>query len=362
MARQFACSPFLFLRPRQHGATAVELISNNAFESLSPTGARLVHFAVTPRTVADAKAAGFTADELEAGFGADLILWTDDDRYRSAKVWESANWSRAAYSIFSQFDLTYTENAWAAATLEQNVDGRRKQIETYLREEPYPEMLLMESKSPPVALPQPTQAQLRLAWGPLFARRSVRSFSTRPLTCNEMAVVLFGATINVRLAETSKIGGDAFFLLNSFYTWLDVFVAVQEVETIANGLYQYDPIGHSLRSLGTKASDREIAATIANQNWIRGGGFCLFVAVDWLRYMWVYRHARAYLNLLIQIGEFGQEVIQYASSLGLGGWMTPAVDETAAGRMFGIDQNRFDIMYFMKIGAPAVEPDAPKPS
>ena len=46
------------------------------------------------------------------------------------------------------------------------------------------------------------------------------------------------------------------------------------------------------------------------------------------RMAWLYRHSRAYLHLLTQVGSLGQELLTAATELGLGGWTSPAVHES----------------------------------
>jgi len=66
--------------------------------------------------------------------------------------------------------------------------------------------------------------------------------------------------------------------------------------------------------------------------------------------MWIYRHSRAYINLLIQAGELGQEIFMAANKYGLGGWGTPAVDEDMAASFLSYDSQQEDALYFLKIG------------
>jgi SagB-type dehydrogenase family enzyme len=164
-----------------------------------------------------------------------------------------------------------------------------------------------------------------------------------PVAAGTLGALLHHATANVRMAEDSKASGDPYYLLNSFYTWLHVYVVVQGVEGIRRGVYQYDFDENALLAVGTQPSDEDLASTIQGQNWIGGGGVSVFVVVQWDRYQWLYRHSRAYLNLLIQIGEFAQELLQAAYQLGLVGWLTPAVAESRAAAMLGLDAVDSDV-------------------
>lgn len=185
----------------------------------------------------------------------------------------------------------------------------------------------------------------------MYHRRSYRSFSKRAVPLASLANVLFEATRNIRIAEASKADGDEFYLLNSFYSWLNLYLVVQGVEGLGAGVYQYDPQDHALTDLGLAAvSNEQIGSAIQGQSWIGGGGFCLLIGVQWERYAWIYRHSRAYLNLLIQVGEFAQEVLMSAYSNGLVGWMTPAVGEGDFARLLSLEKGCEDITYFIKLG------------
>ena len=351
--RTYRVSPLLFIRPRQHGATVIDVLNRNAFEQLTPHGAELVAFASIPRTVTDLAKNGFSERDVQNAVENGLIMAEDDPCFRSALKWEDANWSRAAYTLFSQFDLRYSEEEWGSSSLEECVKGRRERIRSYMSELPYPDKFWISPANSTISLPWPSCEALDLDIYKLLRRRSVRRFKPDQLSLAVFSTILFGATANVRSAANSQLAGDPLYILNSFYCWLSVFVAVQGVEALKNGFYQYDGELHRLIPFDQQASNKEIAETIANQNWISGGGFCLFIAVDWQRYMWIYRHARAYINLVTQLGEFSQEVIQHATNNDLGAWMTPAVNEKAVAEMLGLDLNRIEPMYFIKIGNPA---------
>lgn len=347
-----ATSPLTFVRPRQHGASLVVADTGSAYRSLAPEAARLILFALEARSRDEFVAAGFNEAMLETALEDGMLLAVGDRSAESASLWEASNWSRAAYALFTQFDLDYAESGWGAESLDEHVDGRRSQILRYMEEEPYPARLWLDSIDEPIELPAPANGSSPLRFDRMFARRSARRFRAGPVDFADFAAVLHGAGANVRAAARSQRAGDPFFVLNSFYSWLAPFAIVQGVEHVPERVYQVDLEQGRLVPVAERPDDRSIASTIAGQAWISGGGFCLFVAVDWLRYMWIYRHARAYINLITQIGEFGQEVIQHAASRGLGGWMTPAVDETRAARLIGAEGSRLDPMYFMKIGAP----------
>ncbi len=352
-AARVVTSPLFFAHEQRGGQQCALGLSER--ERLRSVGARaweLLHFHLDPRTVRESEAAGFDGGEREQALAAGLLVDADADATRDMFRWESHRWSRAAYLLYSQQDLPYVEPVGKGEKLSALSEFRRGRIAGFQAEAGYPERFRID----PVAeypLPVPDEP-ITYSLDSMLARRSVRKFARTPVGAGTLGAVLHHATANVRLAEESKAAGDPYYLLNSFYTWLHVYVAVQGVEGVPRGVYQYDFARNTLLATGRSPSDEELAHTIQGQNWIGDGGVSLFVVVQWDRYQWLYRHSRAYLNLLIQIGEFGQELLQAGYQLGLAGWMTPAVAESPAAALLGLDEvgSDVDAMYYLKLGYP----------
>lgn len=354
---RWVTSPLFFAHEQREGKQCALGLSRR--ERLRTVGQRaweLLHFHLEPRTRAQSDAAGFTAFDraqaLDAGLLVDADAPTTGDLFR----WERHRWSRAAYLLYSQQDLRYVEPVRAESQLSQLSQFRRDRIAGFQQSAAYPERFRV-GPGPEYPLPVPAEP-ISYSLDAMLGRRSVRKFADRELDAATLGAVLHHATANVRLAEDSKAGGDPYYLLNSFYTWLHVYAVVQGVTGVPRGVYQYDAARGTLLAADTgpggAPDDARIAAAIQGQNWIGGGGVSFFVVVQWDRYQWLYRHSRAYLNLLIQIGEFGQELLQAGYQAGLVGWLTPAVAETRAAELLGLDRvgSDADAMYYVKLGYP----------
>jgi SagB-type dehydrogenase family enzyme len=189
----------------------------------------------------------------------------------------------------------------------------------------------------------------------LTSRRSVRGFSTSPTQAEQLATVLHQATEGMRTSAADREGGDPFRLLNSFLTWAHLFVVVQSVADVPQGVYEYDWKNHRLVQNAPPPSDEALAASVNGQGWIVGTGFVVFVVADFRGYAWIYRHSRAYLHLLIQLGELGQKLLMAAYDIGLGGWTTPAVHESRACALLGLAActDGVDALSMVKLGLPA---------
>lgn len=341
-------SPLLFFHPLRAGASAFDGIGRHRFRSVSLSAFQLLEFFLEPKPVGAALDAGISLTLLETAVEEGLLVEEGALGVEHANRWEASRWSRPAWLTFSQMNLDYAEPVVDISAAGELVDFRRNTVREYLKESPYPSLTLVHD-SEPIILPEALEVPLKLAT--LLRRRSVRSFGDQPVPLLTFATILYAATHNIRTAERSR-NADPVHILNSFYAWLRIFVVVQCVEGLARGTYQYDPLGHRLLRVGGSPSDAQISACIQNQTWIAGSGFCLFAVAQWERYMWVYRQSRAYIGLLIQAGEFGQEVLQAAYSYGLGGWLTPAIHESLAHDLLSLDPGREDAVYFIKLGLP----------
>ncbi|KUL36997.1 hypothetical protein ADL22_23040 [Streptomyces sp. NRRL F-4489] len=353
LPRTLVTSPLFFAHERQGGqVSALGLSRRERLRALHPRAWDLLYFFLDPRPATEATDAGYHPDELAQALAAGLLEDAGAPRTRDMFRWEDHRWSRAAYALYSQLDLPYTEPVEEGHRLPALSDLRREEISRFQSDRPYPPRFRVEPKAVH-PLPAPAEPFVQ-SLDSMLARRSARKFAATPVTLDDLGALLYHSAANVRMAEDSKAGGDPYYLLNSFYTWLQLYVVVQGVEGVPRGVYQYDFAEHALLETGLAPDDAEIAATIQGQNWIGGGGVSLYVTVQWERYQWLYRHSRAYLNLLIQVGEFAQEVLQAAYQLGLVGWLTPAVAESRAARMLGLDQvpADADAMYYLKLGYP----------
>src|SRR3954471_1746484 len=344
-------SPLIFVFPRQHDASVFVATTGSWYRCLSEKASRLLMFFLQPHSMEEAILAGHTAMDIQQAMELGLLVRATDPTCAAQFLWEERNWSRLGYLLFSQMDLPYLEPVDSDLSIDSLTEFRRNVITNYARTEAYPERYVPDGCRI-VTLSRP-DIEASCDLDALFRRRCVRRFSDSPIPLSVFSDLVFRATRNIRTAEAAQSAGDLYQILNSFYSWLEVYVIVQEVEGLPRCVAYYDPVKHALHVISEPISDAEIAATIQHQLWISGGGFCVYAVVNWQRYMWVYRHSRAYLNLLVQLGEFGQEVIQSAYHLGLGGWMTPAITESAAAKLLQIDPIKRDAMYFLKIGPPS---------
>lgn len=137
----------------------------------------------------------------------------------------------------------------------------------------------------------------------------------------------------VALKKTSPSGGGLHPL--------EAYVLVQRVEGLAPGLYHYHCVDHALEPLGGLADDAAAALArefVAGQAWFADAPVLLAMTARFWRHQWKYRnHAKAYRVLHLEAGHFSQTLFLAAAELGLGAYVTAAINERAIERAFGLD-------------------------
>jgi len=342
-------SPLLYGHRGRDGRLAVsDGRTGSRFRLTSERAAEIVTVFLEPRSVAAATDDGFTADELREAREAGILVSEDD--HQRLGLWERYGWSRPAYLLFSQMDIPYREPPGSMEDPAALRVERVTAIEEYESERGQPEYAWLASGEP-IALPEPIEVSPRLE--ALTGRRSIRGFSPRPPTAEQMGSALYAATVSFRAAAEDRASGDPFRQLNSYYSWAHLFVVVQEVDGVPGGAFEYDWVAHRLIRATGPVADEDLLACIQGQRGVLGTGFVVFIVADMRRYAWLYRHSRAYLHVVIQIGELGQELLMAATELGLGGWPSPAVHESRSAVLLRLpEDDAVDVLAIVKLGRP----------
>lgn len=120
---------------------------------------------------------------------------------------------------------------------------------------------------------------------------------------------------------------------------------------VARGVYEYNWSNHHLLGVAPAPSSEALLGCVQGQGGILGTGFVVFIVGDMRSYAWLYRHSRAYIHLLIQLGELGQELLTAAGDVGLSGWTTPALHESNTAALLHLPQDDgLDALSMVKLG------------
>lgn len=206
---------------------------------------------------------------------------------------------------------------------------------------PPPEVVGHAAPERRLPLPRPPSSALDA----LLARRlTCRNFDPQAsLPLAEFAAVLYRvfaahgahelAPGAVALKKSSPSGGGLHPL--------EAYALVRRVEGLAPGLYHYHCVGHALEPLAMLAEDAaaELASEfVAGQSWFAQAPALIAIVARFGRHQWKYRrHPKAYRVLHLEAGHFSQTLFLAAAELGLGAYITAAINEHAIERALGLD-------------------------
>lgn len=191
-----------------------------------------------------------------------------------------------------------------------------------------------------VQLPRPVPGALDTL---LSRRATCRNFDeSRPLPLallGSMAMRTFGAQAAVTVGEatflkkyTASAGG-----LHPTDAW----IIVRRVEGLASGLYHYHPTRHALaqrRAIALETLDPLVLEALAGQTWFAGAHALVVMVPRFERTFWKYRgHAKAYRAVTLDVGHLSQTLYLSATDLGLGAFVTAAINDASLEDMLGLD-------------------------
>lgn len=271
--------------------------------------------------------AGLLLDERDPHAG----LRQRDERLRDARWWGPA----ALAQVFGRWDGV---DVAATEREEGRRDARQLVGEHGL---PPPEALDIGPARARIALP----AAARTAFDDVLqARLTCRNFEAGAvLTLDEVASVLhrvFGATATLEIApgatvckKTSPSGGGLHPI--------EAFVLAQRVEGLAPGLYHYHCLAQALEPMGALSPPAAAAAAhelVAGQTWFANAPVLVLMAARFPRSYWKYpHHAKAWKVVQLDAGHLSQTLYLSATERGLGAFLTAAINDACAERLFGLD-------------------------
>jgi putative peptide maturation dehydrogenase len=167
----------------------------------------------------------------------------------------------------------------------------------------------------------------------LARRRTTRVFDPNaPVPVESLALLLyevFGCHRYARitdevvvLGKTSPSGGARHAL--------EAYPLILNVDGFDSGSYHYDVRDHALELVQRLPPDAAASLAVtfaAGQSWIRDAAAVVIVTARFPRTLWKYRrNNRAYLTLYLEAGHFSQTFYLVCAELGLGAFVTTAVN------------------------------------
>jgi len=298
--------------------------------------------AVTPEQAVaqDALAADFGSERIARLVEAGLLIGDhaghDVIRARDQALRETAWWGPAA--VAQAFGRWQGVDTAADATSEGDRNWKRM-LEVH--GSPPLETLELRPRDTWLALPAPAKTPL----DDLLASRSTcRNFDADfLLPLHDLSALLhrvFGAQAThafapgaVALKKNSPSGGGLHPI--------EAFVLVQRVEGLAPGLYHYHSTAHALEPMQVLSRDAMAPLAhelVAGQAWFADAPVQVLLAARFQRSYWKYRNnAKAWRVIQLDAGHLSQNLYLTATELGYGAFITGAINDDCAERLFEFD-------------------------
>lgn len=202
----------------------------------------------------------------------------------------------------------------------------------------------------------------------LAQRKTTRSFDRdASMTVEELATVLryvFGchgyagmAGDGLMLKRTSPSGGGLHPV--------EAYALVTAVDGVAPGLHHYNPRDHSLELIAELdgAAARDAASEfVCGQRYIASAQVLFVLTARFYRSFWKYRrHQKAYGTLMMDAAHLSQTLYLVAAELGLGAFVTAAVNGANIEERLGLDGWREGALAVCGCGRPAQRPSPFEP-
>ncbi|CAB3287626.1 SagB-type dehydrogenase domain protein [Methanocaldococcus lauensis] len=179
----------------------------------------------------------------------------------------------------------------------------------------------------------------------LLKRRSIREYSSTPLTLKELSHLLFAA-----YGITDSRGFKTVPSAGATYP-LEIYVNVRDVVNLEEGVYKYIPEKHSIVRILDEEVGQKLALASLKQMFIAVAPIVIIIAADFERTTRVYGD-RGFRYVYMEVGHVAQNIYLMATSLGLGTVSVGAFYDSEIKNILGIDEYP---LLLMPVGVPLSE-------
>lgn len=210
----------------------------------------------------------------------------------------------------------------------------------------------MAGIGPSVALPPPEgeDALLRLT----RRRSSCREYSAKPLALDSLSALLagtYGLTRPVTIPEGLQLMARAVPSAGALYP-LELYVLLQRVETLEDGLYHYNVVDHAVEPLRTGIEWASLAEFVLAAPFLENANALVFFSAVFDRTLHKYG-PRGYRYILLEAGHAAQNLCLLAEERGLATLCVGGFGDAAANRFLELDPRTEGAVYCVGVGHPA---------
>jgi SagB-type dehydrogenase family enzyme len=166
-------------------------------------------------------------------------------------------------------------------------------------------------------------------------RRTVRSFTSRPLSleqCSQLFWAAQGITEDGGFKRAAPSGG-------ALYP-MDIYAVVGEncVKGLESGAYHYDPKGHAVSLVSEGDLRNKVAGAALSQTWMATAPLNILITAEYYRITSKYGK-RGVRYAIIEAGHIGQNILLQSEAMGLGAGVVGAFNDEKVRQVVNIPLN-----------------------
>ncbi len=187
----------------------------------------------------------------------------------------------------------------------------------------------------------------------LAGRRSRRDFRQGELPLATLGRLLHAAFgVKGMLQVEGAVADDRPFPSAGALHPLELYVAAQRVEGLADGLYHYDPWTHQLALRRRGALHAELANLALGQDLLRDANLFVCLTAIFARTTWKYGQ-RGYRYVWLEAGHVGQNLCLVATAMDLAAVVIGGFLDQEVNRLLDLPAGEEDAVYLACAGLPA---------
>lgn len=279
-----------------------------------------------------------------------------------------------AHAPLRQRDDSVRELHWNTLSTVTHAQSRWQAVDTsaWKREADLPDTPAMVARYGPAPAVQPRLGETQHALPPgtlpgplntlLRQRRTCRNFDPgRALAAADLGALLhaMAGVIETRELSPGAVAVKKHAPAGGSLHATELFLLARGVDGLQPGLYHYLAADHALEPL-THQEDRsldELAATLlAHQPWFCEAPLLVFQVTRYERLYWKYRrHAKAWKVSILDAGHISMLAYLAATELGLGVFVSAALNDIDVEQAFGLDPLRYGVVCVNGFGHPLAD-------
>ncbi|PZQ45589.1 MAG: hypothetical protein DI551_06920 [Micavibrio aeruginosavorus] len=290
------------------------------------------------------------ANDIFEDMCSSMILVDEDYEHADmdgARHWIKRGWLEGLFLHLKTRNISFSDTSGDTGFSAK--ESLAKLIET----EGLPEIWKSYDDCRKFPLPKPQAIPEKSLEEVLLKRRSNRPWRNSSMSMEHFSSILHYANVEtrrIRMNLEQNVKSDPELLLNSSFTALETYCLVMSVQDLTPGLYHYDPKSHQLSLIREGLFREEITKCCIGQSRPHDASCVFMISAVWERFMFRYRHARAYRTLLTNVSELGHKYLLLGTSLRLSTFMTPAFNDKYVDNFMGFNGYDEAVLYAIGLG------------